>query len=556
MIVKIMQVSSDEKVTDFNTIPELNDSNACVLGNERYSYQIALKTDDRIEARVEVISPIKEYVRVFNVKEVAMDYPVNIDTKDHDFLTCKPGLLPDLLMPIEDQDEYVKFSAPGTLIWVEVMFPGALPEAVYPVTVRVYGNVVYEEEKTFDISATMHIEKVKGVLPEAPIIYTQWFHTDCIATAHHVDIFSEEHWQLIDKYIGMASELGINMLLTPVITPPLDTGIGVLRPCVQLVRISKEGDKYYFDYTLLKRWIDLCKKNHIQYFEMAHLFSQWGAKYAPNIMVNEQGEDKYLFGWHVSSVDQTYIDFLKQFIPSLMNFLTEEEIVECCYFHISDEPRLEDLDRYQYAYRLIKPMIGKCQIIDAASKLEFYEKGLIEVPVVVNDSIEAFLEKKVGQLWTYYCCVQDRLVSNRFMSMPSYRNRIIGIQMYKYGVKGFLHWGYNFYYSQYSRYPINPYVTSSAEKAFPSGDPFSVYPGENGPLPSVRACVFREALQDNALCKLLESYIGREEVIKLIEEEAEMEITFTKYPRNNKFLPGLNRRMKREIKYHNLENGK
>ena len=151
-------------------------------------------------------------------------------------------------------------------------------------------------------------------------------------------------------------------------------------------------------------------------------------------------------------------------------------------------------------------------------------------------------------LWAYYCCAQHKGVSNRFIAMPSYRNRILGFQLYKYGIKGFLQWGYNFYFSQLSLYEINPYVTTSAERAFPSGDAFSVYPGKDGPLLSLRALVFKEALQDIRLCRLLERLIGKDKVISAIDAAAEMNITFTDYPRNNIFIPEVNNRLKNMLK--------
>ena len=134
------------------------------------------------------------------------------------------------------------------------------------------------------------------------------------------------------------------------------------------------------------------------------------------------------------------------------------------------------------------------------------------------------------------------------MSMPAYRNRIIGLQMYKYDIKGFLHWGYNFYNSQYSRYKINPYITTSSDMAFPSGDPFSVYPSADGPLASTRARIFFLALQDIRICKLLEKHIGKRAVIDLIESEAGMEISFTQYPRNSDFLPDISEKLISELK--------
>jgi hypothetical protein len=56
--------------------------------------------------------------------------------------------------------------------------------------------------------------------------------------------------------------------------------------------------------------------------------------------------------------------------------------------------------------------------------------------------------------------------------------------LYKFDIKGFLQWDYNFWSSQYSRCPISPYIVTDAGHDFPSGDAFLVYPGEEGPVES------------------------------------------------------------------------
>lgn len=93
-------------------------------------------------------------------------------------------------------------------------------------------------------------------------------------------------------------------------------------------------------------------------------------------------------------------------------------------------------------------------------------------------------------LWVYYCCAQSSLVPNRFFAMESARNRIMGVLMYLYGIKGFLHWGYNFYNSKFSLHPVDPYRVTHADYAFPSGDPFLVYPGP-GTARRFRRCARR-----------------------------------------------------------------
>ena len=115
--------------------------------------------------------------------------------------------------------------------------------------------------------------------------------------------------------------------------------------------------------------------------------------------------------------------------------------------------------------------------------------------------------------------------------------------LYKYDIKGFLHWGYNFYNSCISWYPINPYLTTSGDGAYPSGDPFIVYPAANGTYHSIRGQVFHDALQDLRICCALEEKIGREAVVRLIDHAAGMNLRFDQYPHTKDFLENLRAQM-------------
>ncbi len=48
-----------------------------------------------------------------------------------------------------------------------------------------------------------------------------------------------------------------------------------------------------------------------------------------------------------------------------------------------------------------------------------------------------------------------------------------------------------------------------------------MYPGEEGPVESIRLEVLQEAMQDLRALQLLESLVGRERVLELIEEGLE-----------------------------------
>jgi hypothetical protein len=344
------------------------------------------------------------------------------------------------------------------------------------------------------------------------------------------------------------------MILTPIFTPPLDTVIGGERPTVQLINVSVgEGEidgstTYSFEFTKLERWVALCQSKGVEYFEFSHLFTQWGAKHTPKIMASIGGVEQRIFGWDTDATGEAYAHFLGQLIPELDRVIRQLGIASCSYFHVSDEPTQEHLESYKKASDLVQKLLPPdYPIIDALTDISFYEQGIVQKPIPSNDHIEPFLEAGVPDLWTYYCCSQFKEVSNRFFNMPSARNRIIGLQLYKFGIQGFLHWGYNFYYSQYSIKPLDPFKVTDALHAFPSGDSFVVYPGEAGPIESIRLEVFHEALQDLRALQLLETMIGKERTVALIEEDLSEPLTFSVYPRSTEWMLEVRERINQAI---------
>ena len=529
-------------------------THATLLKGERFSYQIAACNDigESFTSTIEIDSSLAEYIKIFFVEQAVMDCPVtNPDAvADPNYLSKEPGLMPDILVPLTERNGIWTVGTTARSLWFEINIPTTYAAGSYDITVRfktcVQGGIAILDETICEKTLTIDVLDTQ-ILPQS-LIYTRWFYVDCIADYHRVPVYSEAHWELIEKYLIQAADSGINMILVPVHTPPLDTAIGHRRTCVQLVDIKKEGATYTFDFEKFFRFVNLCKKVGIQYFEISHLFSQWGAKYAPNIMVEENSHKDYLFGWHVAADSKEYMTFLKQYISAISDALKEADIAEQTYFHISDEPTPDNMDTYQRASEIIRPLIGNSKTFDALSNYDFYEKGLVECPVTCINHMNDFLGKNISNQWTYYCCEPQTIYPNSFLALPSARVRILGLLLYKYDLKGFLHWGLNFYHSQLSRDLTNPYSTTSAEGAFPSGDPFILYPSKDGAYSSIRAKLTSEAIGDLNLCRTLERLIGREAVISLIDTLAEAPLTFERYPVENTFFITLREKMATLIK--------
>lgn len=558
MELKLKKISSLEKIQAFEGNYHTVSDEVKLLGGEHYAYQLAIAADTTSKISISVNSDIKEYLTVYAVNDVPMDKATHDSVSDDNYITKDPCLMPDLLIPLSKTSNLLVISRnnpeqEGLLfktLWVDINLPKDIKAEKHYITINAEMENFYSTPVITTATDTTNIEFIPTNLPDNEISYTQWFYNDCIATAHNVGIYTEEHWTLIEKYIKLAANVELNTILTPVFTPPLDTQIGHYRPNVQLVKISEENGKYSFDFSLLDRFIDICKSNGIKNFEICHLYSQWGLKAAPAVYVN----DELKFGWHTQSDSEEYVDFLRQFLPELISHLKEKGIDRNnCLFHISDEPNLAAIENYKKAYNVIRPLIGDIKILDAMSNIDFYKMGLMDIPVCASDHIDPFLDADIDELWTYYCCCQTDGVSNRFIAMPSTRNRAIGLHLYKYGIKGFLQWGYNFYFSTRSLYPINPLLTTSAGGGFPSGDSFSVYPCGDDVYPSLRAIIFKDALQDVRLMKLAESIVGKEKIISLIEKLAGCEITFKHCPRDIEFYTQVTKELK-EIIINHLKN--
>ena len=548
MDLECKQVSSLEKLTVYSFSRSKTISKRTLLAGERFSYQIGIKSKKSIRAVVSIESELRDNIKLYAVKNVIMDKPATEEYMENEnYITLEPGLMPDMLLPLEEQNNVLSCGDEIMTVWVRLDVPADVKPGTYELTVNFELTNIHKESEKETVKKTMIVEAISAAMPEQKLIYTRWLYADCIANQHNVEIHSSEYWDWIEKYIAAAVDVGINMILVPVHTPPLDTAIDTQRPCVQLVDIEKKGDKYEFSFKNFKKFIDICKKCGIKYYEIAHMFSQWGAKYAPNIMVTENGKKDYMFGWHVPATSKEYSEFLPQYIAAISEEVKREGISENTYFHISDEPALDNIENYKMASDMMRSLIGKSKTFDALSRYEFYEKGLIKCPVTSVKHIHEFLEHEVENQWVYYCCNPQKVYSNSFIAMPSCRTRVLGYQLYRYDIKGFLHWGYNFYNSQISLYEINPYLTTSANGAFPSGDPFIVYPGKDTVYPSIRGEVIYEAIQDMNICFALEALIGRTKVVKMIDKAAGRTLRFDDYPCSNEFVEGLRAAMIRKI---------
>ena len=515
---------------------ELKEYSICK--NEPFSFQMAYKFFDDPDAEKNP-EELHFYIRLTTELDINT-YHVACVPVMHAYSRIEPklpiGMYPDILIPKQtnpnilrqtirnkpgfrciEEGESISLAAYNDS-WRQVWFivnedGGVLTPGKHTVKIElidISGNLVGQN--------ALALEVLDAMLPEQSLYYTNWFHNDCLADYYNVQLFSDEYFEIMNNFLITAVKNGMNMLLMPAFTPPLDTAIGEERMTVQLVGVKKNADKYEFDFSLMKRYIDVAREAGIQFFEHSHFFTQWGAAHAPKIIAEVDGHMQKIFGWETDAAGDEYVSFLRAYIPAVRTFLRDEGLEETTLFHISDEPSDANFETYEKSYAGIRELLSGCTVGDALSDPKYYESGLVQTPIARTNNAMGFVGK-CDNLWIYYTggeCYNG--LSNRLIQLPRERNRGIGVQLYFFNTKGFLHWGYNFYYGRLSHGLYDPAIDPCCGFAN-AGTTYSVYPGrDKKPLQSIHQKIFTEALIDIRALQLLEQLAGRDTCESLIRE--------------------------------------
>lgn len=487
-----------------------------VSDTARVHYKVRLEGDIADKAVLRTVENIPNYIPF-------PQSPKRAKELDPTYIRTTAGLYPDVLVPIQHGDWFSVIKGQLRSLWIDVINDG-ISSGEHELKVQLCdmeGNAVSENEVV--------IKVIDASLPEQDTRVTQWFYADCVADYYDLEVWSDKHFEYCRRVIKTAVDNGINMIYVPLLTPALDTAVGGERTTTQLVGVTVENGKYSFDLSLLDRYIDMLLDCGVKYFEMCHLFTQWGAYHAAKVMATVDGEYKRIFGWDTDAAGEEYVTFLKAMLTEVTAYLDKKGLRDRTYFHISDEPGSEHLEQYKKNKENLKSVIGGWKLLDALSHVDFYKEGLVEIPVPISNSIESFMPEDIKERWIYYCCGPSVGYSNRFMGMHSARTRFMGMQMYKYGIEGFLHWGLNFYNNQYSHDHIDPFLNGNAGFWAGGGDAVSIYPGRHGmPLESLRLIAFAQGIEDIRALKLCEQYYSKEEIVARLEELFGETITFKK----------------------------
>jgi len=467
--------------------------------NERFSFQICVRNESVLPVPVEawLTGPSGWLLRLRRVGVVPVRHhntemsPAALDNAGR-----FPGYVPDPLF-----DDTATTLGPGESMsfWVTAQ-PSA--DAV-PGNHSITANVSVRDSEVWNEAVSVLVHDVR-ISPRHDFPVTNWFYSDCLFEFHGCGPFDEKYWRVVKNYFIDMVEHHQDTIYTPVFTPPLD---GPKLP-TQLVSVTRTApDRYAFDFRDVKRYLDLARECGFVHFEWTHFFSQWGARSAIAIYHGQGLDGRLLWEAGTPADSRVYRAFLECFLPEFKTFLVRENVLDCSFFHVSDEPQgKEDEKQYSLARNILVELAPWMKVMDALSEIEYGRRKLTDLPVTSTMSALEFMTEGIP-CWVYYCCGPRASYMQRLLDTPLQNIRMNGWLLYRWPAKGFLHWGYNYWLEGHrdSRKPIDPFTCQDGLKwpDWAYGDPFMVYPGVDAPIDSIRWEIFSEGLQDYALLQTL-----------------------------------------------------
>ena len=389
----------------------------------------------------------------------------------------------DAMKPVSDETMTLADSADSHRAGVEALFFG-WRAPVDALTGPYTGKLVVKAGQAASI-IPVSIEVFPAIVPqESTLEITNWFNLGNMANRHGLEMWSEEHWEMIRRYALLMRRARQNHFWVT----------------MSMVGIDKAEDgTYTFDFSKAERLIRMFFGLGFTTIDGGHLITRTSFN-APFFVLSIDRE--------INATSVEAYDFFSQYLPAWRDFLAENGWQDKFVQHIGDEPIEQSAADYRIVSGIVRKFMPDVKIIDAVEIAAL--GGAVDIWVPKNSYYEEHQEqfekhrKRGDIIWFYTCCFPGGPYMNRLLDIPLLRSRLLHWGNHLYDLKGFLHWGFNMYKAEQDPFEENcPAHGADGSDNLPAGDTHIAYPGPDGPWPSVRLEAQGRGAEDYELLQML-----------------------------------------------------
>jgi len=321
---------------------------------------------------------------------------------------------------------------------------------------------------------------------ERHLMVTEWFSTNRFKQFHGVDSSNP------DAFYEMLAVYARNMA---------DHRQNVFRVSCDLIATTKHRDgKLTFDFSRFDKWcevfwntgrMDLLETGFVARFRDGG----WSSKEIVLEDFRVRDEAK------ATSLTMPGQEFLPQFLPTLEQHLQERGWLDKTVFHIADEPSGHNITSWREASDFVHRYGPRLKRMDAIETPHCLDRLEIWVPKLDHYATwqPAYdgAQRRGNEMWFYTVGIfQAGAYMNKTVDVPLIQSRTLHWLNYRFGLTGYLHWGFN-------SWTDDPFEAPGQHR----GDGWHVYPTKGGLLDSLRWEQMRNGIQDYEYFRLLEDKI-------------------------------------------------
>ena len=502
-----LKISEDEMSNNFSAQSKRVAIETCK--NSSAAFQILLLGDSRTAVNLGEDAWFSEYEDVHNVRLVN-EGPLKPNMNHLGMMRDdNPFYYADILL--NQKIVQVKPNIPHS-IYVEIPIPETLPSGVYKGKIKVLVSKMFETEETAgEITYTITVNDVCLPKDTKNDFYLDlWQHNSNIARKAEVELWSDRHFEIIEKYVKTLSDLGQCAVTVTVTEIPWcgqrcflneDTRANLFE--YSMVRVFENEDgSFIYDYSALERYIELCFSYGIdKEIEVFGLLNIWQSinegyynftNYYDALRIRYKRTDGiYCYMKKVKHIED-YIKSLYQFFMA-KGWLDKVRVT-------ADEPW--EKESFELSLDRLSKLCPKFRYKVALGHFAFYDDFKDRISDFAagyicfcreNDKFQKALaeDKKSKFIW-YTCCSPE--MPNNFLRSNLLETRYIMVLNDYFGLDGFLRW-------DYTVWPEKP-REDIRFSMFAAGDTNFVYPaGDMSPLLTLRYKALKRGIEDFILLK-------------------------------------------------------
>ena len=458
------------------------------IRNEYLSAQCVIKANQDLHNVTVSLGPLKHVLlsTVIPADDLEWNFvgsiPIEENTPKYrktDLIRTAPAKFPDYLA--EDRKVFLK-KGDYKAVYLTIKIPHNVEAGYYE------GAVTIQTDEA-EISLPLSLKLYPLTLPdERHLMVTEWFTTGNFRKFHDIDNSdSERFYEMLRLYAENMAEHRQN----------------VFRVSLNLITcMQAEDGSLKFDFSKFDKWSNtFWETGRMNLLETGFVarFGEggWSSK---EIVLRDFPARKESTNKRIMIPGK---EFLARFLPVFENHLREKGWLEKTVFHIADEPSNHNVMNWRDASEYVHQHAPALRRIDAIETTHCFDRLEIWVPKLDHlatwHEIFESAQNQGYELWLYTVGIfQKGSYPNKTVDVPLIESRILHWLNYRFGLKGYLHWGFN-------QWTDDPFTAPGRHR----GDGWHVYPKKDGLINSLRWEQMRNGIQDYEYFWMLEDKIRK-----------------------------------------------